>query len=58
MARKREKAVAAGKKLTLEQRIALYRANGRKELTPRQLRRAAHKAGISTAEVLQRAAEG
>ena len=57
MARKPKESAAAGKKLTLDQRIARYRANGRNELTPRQLRRAAHKAGISTGEVLQRAAK-
>jgi len=56
MAKKRTEAAASGK-LTLEQRIANYRSGGRRELTPRQLRRAAHKAGISTAEVLQRAAK-
>lgn len=55
MARKRQEAAAAGGKMTLEQRLDNYRADGRKELTPRQLRRAAHKARIATGEVLQRA---
>jgi hypothetical protein len=54
MAKKRAEA-ASDKKMSLEQRIANYRADGRRELTPRQLRRAAHKAGVSTAEVRQKA---
>ena len=53
MAKKRDEA-ASGKKMTLEQRISNYRAAGRKELTPRQLRRAAHKAQIPTAQVRQK----
>jgi hypothetical protein len=53
MARKREQATSG--KLSLEARIANYQAFGRKELTPRQLRRAAHKAGISTTEVRDKA---
>ena len=53
MAKKRD-AAAGGKKMSLEQRISNYRASGRKELTPRQLRRAAHKAQVSTAEVRQK----
>ena len=57
MARKRQEA-AAGGTMTLEQRLAHYRTDGRKELTPRQLRRAAHKAKISTVEVLQRSRKG
>jgi hypothetical protein len=56
MAKKRE-AAASGKKLSLEQRIANYKAGGRSELTPRQLRRAAHKAGIATSEVRQKSAK-
>jgi len=56
MAKKRAEA-ASDKKMSLEQRIANYRANGRSELTPRQRRRAAHKAGISTQDVLQKAAK-
>ncbi len=56
MARKRQEA-AAGGKLTLEQRIANYRASGRNVLTPRQLRRAAHKARISTVEVRERTSQ-
>ncbi len=57
MARKRQEAAAASGKMTLEQRLDNYRADGRRELTPRQLRRAAHKAGISTAEVRQQGGE-
>jgi hypothetical protein len=53
MAKKRDEA-AIGKKMSLEQRISSYMSAGRKELTPRQLRRAAHKARISTAEVRQK----
>ncbi len=56
MARKRQEA-AAGGKMTLEQRLDNYRSGGRNELTPRQLRRAAHKARVSTVEVLQRASQ-
>jgi hypothetical protein len=54
MAKKRAEA-ATGGKLSLERRIANYTADGRKDLTPRQLRRAAHKAGISTTEVKEKA---
>ena len=53
---KRDEA-ASGKKMTLEQRIAHYRAQGRTELTPRQLRRAAHKEKISTGEVAKRSSK-
>ena len=56
MAKKRDEAVS-GKKMSLEQRISNYRADGRKELTPRQLRRAAHKARIATGEVAAKAAK-
>jgi hypothetical protein len=57
MARKRQEAAASGT-MSLEQRLAHYRTGGRNELTPRQLRRAAHKAKISTLEVLQRSRKG
>ena len=57
MARKRQEAATTGGKMTLDQRLASYRSSGRKELTPRQLRRLAHKAGISTTEVLERASK-
>lgn len=57
MAKNRAQAVS-GKKMTLEQRISNYAATGRQELTPRQLRRAAHKAKISTAEVQQKSSRG
>lgn len=56
MARKREE--AASGKLSLQQRLANYQAGGRTALTPRQLRRAAHKAKISTSEVQAKAAKG
>ena len=56
MAKKRADA-ASDATMSLEQRIANYRAGGRKDLTPRQLRRAAHKAKVSTGEVLQKAAK-
>lgn len=52
-AKSREVAVA-GQRMALEQRISNYQASGRTGLTPRQLRRAAHKAKISTAEVAQK----
>jgi hypothetical protein len=42
---------ANGQGMSLDQRISNYLASGRKTLTPRQIRRVAHKAGISTAEV-------
>jgi hypothetical protein len=45
---------ASGQRMSLDQRIRNYLASGRKSLTPRQIRRAAHKAGISTAEVQDR----
>jgi hypothetical protein len=54
MARKRDE--AASGKMTLEQRLTNYRAGGRNELTPRQLRRAAHKAKVSTAEIARQSA--
>jgi hypothetical protein len=57
MAKKRDEA-ASGKKLSLEQRIANYKTGGRTELTPRQLRRAAHKARISATEVRQQSLKG
>ncbi len=43
--------------MSLEKRLSNYAATGRTGLTPRQLRRAAHKAKISTAEVLERSAK-
>jgi len=55
MAKKRE--AAASGKMSIEQRITNYLADGRKQLTPRQLRRAAHKARITTGQVRQRAAK-
>ena len=54
MARKRDE--AASGKMTLEQRLSNYQVGGRKELTPRQLRRAAHKAKVSTAEIAKQSA--
>ena len=45
---------ATGQRMSLDQRISNYLASGRKSLSPRQIRRAAHKAGISTAEVRDR----
>ncbi|GEM_PF-3924887 len=52
----KSRAAASNGTLTLEQRIANYLEGGRKALTPRQARRAAHKAHISTDEVRQKAA--
>lgn len=50
MARKRDQASSNGK-MSLDQRLAHYRAGGRKALTPKQIRRAAHKAHTSTDQV-------
>ena len=50
MARKRDQAKSSGK-MSLDQRLANYLADGRRQLTPRQVRRAAHKAHISTDQV-------
>ena len=54
MARKRDQASSNGK-MSLDQRIAHYLASGRKELTPKQIRRAAHKAHMSTDKVVAQA---
>jgi hypothetical protein len=55
MARKRDQAASSsGKKMSLDQRIDRYLSGGRKELTPKQARRAAHKAHLSTDEVRAR----
>lgn len=56
MARKRAEATVKGGRMSMETRIALYLAGERKTLTPRQLRRAAHKAHVSTAQVREKAA--
>lgn len=53
MARKRDQATKSGK-MSLDERVARYLAGGRKELTPRQIRRAAHKAHTSTDQVRAR----
>lgn len=58
MARKRDQASSSGKKMSLDQRIERYLSSGRKELTPKQARRAAHKAHTSTDEVRARASKG
>lgn len=50
MAKKRDQAGKSGK-LSLDERVANYLASGRKELTPKQIRRAAHKAHMSTDQV-------
>ena len=50
MAKKRDQASKSGK-LSLDERIAYYLASGRNELTPKQIRRAAHKAHLSTDQV-------
>lgn len=55
MARKKDE--AASGKMSLQQRLDNYKAGGRAELTPRQLRRAAHKAKMSTGEVLAKDAK-
>lgn len=57
MARKRDQASSSGKKMSLDQRIERYLSSGRKELTPKQARRAAHKAHTSTDEVRARASK-
>ncbi len=57
MARKRDQASSNGK-MSLDQRLAHYLAGGRKELTPRQARRAAHKAHTSTDDVRAQASKG
>lgn len=44
----------SGERMSLDQRISNYLTTGRSTLTPRQIRRAAHKARISTAEVQER----
>jgi hypothetical protein len=41
--------------MSLEQRIELYLSGERKHLTPKQIRRAAHKAHVSTDQVRTRA---
>jgi hypothetical protein len=56
MARKRAEAAVKGGKMSMETRIANYLAGERKTLTPRQARRAAHKAHVSTAQVREKAA--
>jgi hypothetical protein len=56
MARKRAEAAAKGGKMPLETRIANYLAGERNRLTPRQIRRAAHKAHVSTDQVRDQAA--
>jgi hypothetical protein len=53
MAKKRDQASKGGK-LSLEERIARYLASGRNELTPKQIRRAAHKAHVATDQVRAR----
>lgn len=55
MARKRDQASSNGKQMSLDERLAHYLAAGRKELTPKQARRAAHKAHTSTDQVRARA---
>jgi hypothetical protein len=55
MARKRAEA-AKGGTMSLETRLANYLAGERKTLTPRQIRRAAHKAHVSTGQVREKAA--
>lgn len=44
-------AQARGERMSLERRLSNYSAAGRASLTPRQVRRAAHKAKVSTDEV-------
>ncbi len=56
MARKRAEAASRGGKMPIETRIEKYLAEGRVTLTPRQLRRAAHKAHLSTAQVREKVA--
>ena len=55
MARKRAEAAAKGGTMSLESRLANYLAVERKTLTPRQIRRAAHKAHVSTGQVREKA---
>ena len=43
--------------MSLDQRLANYLADGRRQLTPRQARRAAHKAHMSTDQVRERSAK-
>jgi hypothetical protein len=56
MARKRADAAVKGASMSLEARLMNYLAGERKTLTPRQIRRAAHKAHVSTAQVREKAA--
>jgi len=56
MARSRGDESKSGK-MSLEQRIDLYLSGERKHLTPKQIRRAAHKAHVSTDQVRDRAAK-
>ena len=55
MARKRAEAAVKGAKMSLETRLANYLAGERKTLTPRQIRRAAHKAHVATSQVREKA---
>jgi hypothetical protein len=43
--------------MSLDQRLENYRAGGRKELTPKQIRRAAHKAHTSTGKIREQASK-
>jgi hypothetical protein len=56
MAKKRDQASSSGK-MSLDQRLANYLAGGRRQLTPRQARRAAHKAHLSTDQVREQGAK-
>jgi len=56
MARSRGDEGKSGK-MSLEQRIELYLSGERRHLTPKQVRRAAHKAHISTDQVRAQAAK-
>ena len=56
MARSRGDESKSGK-MSLEQRIELYLSGERRHLTPKQVRRAAHKAHISTDQVRAQAAK-
>ena len=56
MAKKRDQASRSGK-MSLDQRLANYLADGRRQLTPRQARRAAHKAHTSTDRVREKAGQ-
>lgn len=53
MAKASKTARVSGQRMEMRTRIEWYRADGRTTLTARQLRRAAHKAKVSTAEVRQ-----